>query len=177
MAKMRRSRRTLYDHEMILSRHAAPGPTDLVLILDHLKGGFNVPKIIRSANAMGCRELHFIGIPVFDPGPAKGTLRHTFSRSFETFEESYALLTQQGYSIFALDSQSKSTLGLVQLPQKSAIVVGHEQYGLSFDPLKFEKLKMLRIKQLGAVDSLNVSIAASIACFEYLRQHHLQTEV
>ena len=60
---------------------------DLVLVLDHLKAGFNVGKIIRSANVFGIREVHLVGIPPFDPGPTKGALRHTRTRRFATFSE------------------------------------------------------------------------------------------
>jgi tRNA G18 (ribose-2'-O)-methylase SpoU len=163
-----------YEQEIILSRHQAPGAFPLVLILDGLKSGFNVPKIIRTANALGVREIHMIGIGMFDPSPAKGTLKQTRTRPFETFEQSRASLVAEGYTLFALDPRGEEALGLSPLPEKSALVLGHEEYGLSFDPSRYPDVKLLSIKQFGRVESMNVSIAAGMACFEYLRQRGFQ---
>ncbi len=54
---------------------AQPGAHDFVVVLDHLKAGYNVPKIFRSAEAFGAREVQLIGIGPFDPSPAKGAFR------------------------------------------------------------------------------------------------------
>ena len=166
-----------YEQELILSRHCAPGPFPFVLVLDHLKSGFNIPKMIRAANAFGCREIHLVSIPLFDPSPAKGTLRQTLTRSFETFDESYAALTGEGYELFALDVSGKKTLGSFAFPKKAAFIVGHEEFGLSFDVEKYPAVTALRIPQFGKVQSLNVSIAASLAMFEYLRGADFQPPV
>jgi tRNA G18 (ribose-2'-O)-methylase SpoU len=160
-----------YDRELILSRHQEPGRFPFVLVLDHLKQSFNVGKIIRSGNAFGCHEVHLVAVPTFDPTPAKGSVRHTRTRSFETFKESYEALKSEGYTIFALDPSAENELGLIQLPEKSAFVVGHEEYGFSFKDGEFPEVKKITIKQFGRVQSLNVSVAASIAAFEYTRQH------
>ncbi len=162
--------RKKYEHEMILSRHREPGPLPFVVVLDRLKAGYNVPKIIRSANAFGCRELHFVGIPMFNPTPAMGTLRKTRSRSFDSVELSLTELRNEGYAIHALAPDGDRELGEFELPEKSAFVVGHEEYGLSFD-WRALGVTGLRIPHLGEVQSLNAAVAASVACFEYLRQH------
>jgi tRNA G18 (ribose-2'-O)-methylase SpoU len=171
---LRKHLRRKYEQEIILSRYQPPGPFPLVLVLDHLKAGFNVPKIIRTANAFGVREIHFIGIGAFDPGPAKGTLRHTKSLTFQTFAESHRELAGQGYSFYALEPRGTEVLGQVSFPEKTALIMGHEEYGLSFRPEEFPDVKLLRIPQFGLVDSLNVSIAASLACFEFIRQRNFE---
>jgi tRNA G18 (ribose-2'-O)-methylase SpoU len=167
---MRKHARRKYEHEIVLSRYQPAGPFPLVLVLDRLKAGFNVGKIIRTANALGAREVHLIGIPAFDPGPAKGALRHTLTRSFKTFSESYALLKSEGYTFYALELLGQRVLGKTEFPEKTAFVMGHEEYGLSFSPEEFPEVNYLHIPQFGRVDSLNVSIAAALASFEYLRQ-------
>jgi len=163
--------RKKYEHEIILSKHHEPGPFPFVVVLDHLKAGFNVPKIIRAAHAFGCREIHLVSIPLFDPSPAKGTFRQTKSRSFTEFQESYDALVAEGYTLYALDHRAELTLGQDSLAEKAAFVLGHEEFGHSFDREKFPAVKGLKIRQFGQVQSLNVSIAASLACYEWVRQH------
>jgi tRNA G18 (ribose-2'-O)-methylase SpoU len=167
---MRKQARRKYEQDILLSHYQPEGPFPLVLVLDHLKAGFNVGKIIRTANAFGAREVHLIGIGVFDPGPTKGALRHTLTRPFKTFADSHALLKAQGYSFFALELLGQRTLGNTEFPEKTAIVLGHEEYGLSFAPEEFPDVHYMSIPQFGHVESLNVSIAAALASFEYLRQ-------
>ena len=169
---MRSYHRQKFAKEIILSKHQPPGPFPLVLVLDHMKPTFNIGKIIRTANALGVREVHLVGIPVFSPKPCKGTLRRTRTQPFDTFADSYARLAEEDYALFALAPQGEETLGAVELPPRSAFIVGHEEYGLSFDPKAYARVRRLRIPQFGAVQSLNASIAAAIACFEYLRQRN-----
>lgn len=131
---------------------------------------FNVPKIVRTANAFGCREVHLVDIGPFNPGPAVGTLRQTRTRVFPNFAASYEVLRQEGYAIFALDGAGTGVLGNVPFPEKTALVAGHEGAGLSFDPAAFPGVTTVRVPQFGPVESLNVSVAMGIAAFEYLRQ-------
>src|SRR3954469_24147840 len=142
---MRKHARRKYEHDIILSRHQPPGPFPIVLVLDRLKAGFNVGKIIRTANAFGVRELHLVGIGVFDPGPSKGALRHTRTVTLGSFAESHAILRAQGYEFFALDLLGQGRLGTLSLPEKTTIVMGHEEYGLSFAPEEFPDVKYLSI--------------------------------
>jgi len=161
-----------YEREMQISRHQPDGPFPYVLVLDKLKASFNVGKLLRTANALGCRELHLIDIGQFDPSPAKGTLKQTHTRNFQTFKESHDALIEEGYTLYAMDPTAELTLGLFELPPKSAFVLGHEEYGLSFKLEDFPKVKPVRILQFGRVNSMNVSIAGALASYEYLRQYH-----
>ena len=58
----------------------------------------------------------------------------------------------------------------VDLPEKSAFVFGHEEFGISFEPDLFPEVERLTIPQYGRSQSLNVSVAASIILYEYTRQ-------
>ena len=151
---------------------AQPGPSDLILVLDHLKPGFNVAKIFRSAQAFGAREIHLIAIGPFDPAPAKGALRAVPARFFGQLEESLRLLRSDDYCAFRMLADGGETLQTVRLPRRCALVLGHEEFGLSAAALA---LPALSIAQYGPVQSLNVSVAASIAMYEYYRQHPLST--
>lgn len=150
---------------------AEPGIRDFVVVLDHLKAGFNVPKIFRSAEAFGAREVHLIGIGPFDPAPAKGAFKNVPARFHDDFDSCYHSLLEQGYRLFALEPDCTNVLQDTPLPQKAAFILGHEEVGISFDRADFPRVECLTIPQLGRVQSLNVSVAASIVMYEYARQY------
>ena len=149
---------------------ARPGPHKFVIVLDQLKAGYNVPKILRSAQAFGAAEVQLVNIGVFDPGPAKGALRKVPAKFPENFAESYADLSERGYTCYLLAADGDESLADIELPQKSAFLFGHEEFGPSFDLNDYPEIKSLKIQQYGEMESLNVSNAASIVMFEYVRQ-------
>ena len=89
----------------------------------------------------------------------------------DRFEQCYNTLTMDEYTLYTLEPDNGCSLRTCEFPKKSAFVFGHEQFGLSFEPRRYEGVQPLRIEQFGKVQSLNVSIAASIVLYEYLRQH------
>lgn len=149
---------------------ASPGVHEFVIVLDNLKAGFNVPKIFRSAEAFGAHEIHLINIGPFDPAPAKGAFRQVPARFFAEFAHSYQDLVERGYNLYALTPRSSYPLHEVKFPARSAFILGHEEIGLSFDPVDYPAIQGLHIPQFGKVESLNVSIAASVVMYEYVRQ-------
>ena len=150
---------------------SGPGVHDCILVLDGLKPDFNIGKIFRSADAFGAREIHLVGVRAFDPEPAKGSVRWVSFSMHDDFVSSYRILRQQGYSIITLEPGSSRQLHECRLPKKTAFVMGHEEFGFSFDRRDFPDIEGAVIPQWGRVQSLNVSIAASIALYEYVRQH------
>ncbi len=159
-----------YDKERQKNLLAKPGAHEFVLILDQLKAGYNVGKIFRSAEAFGAKAVHLVKIEPFDPSPAKGSFRKVPALFHETFAACHAELAAQGYTFFVLDPQGATSLCATKLPLKSAFVLGHEEFGFSFDAKDYTKLGKVTIPQFGSVQSLNVSIAASVVMYEYVRQ-------
>lgn len=150
---------------------AKPGHYPFVIVLDHLKAGFNVPKIFRSAEAFGAWEVHLVGIGPFDPAPAKGAFKNVPARFHEDFDSCYRTLLEQGYTLYALEPGCDSELSSSDLPEKSAFIFGHEEHGVSFSREEYPQVRCLAIAQFGKVQSLNVSVAASVVMYEYVRQH------
>jgi tRNA G18 (ribose-2'-O)-methylase SpoU len=140
-----------------------------------MKAGFNVAKIFRSAEAFGAREIHLVDIGPFDPSPAKGAFKKVPARFFSSFDESYQDLMRRGYRAMVLESACETILPQVQLPRKSAFILGHEEWGHSFDPMDYPDMGCLSIPQFGQVESLNVAVAASIAMYEYVSQRGVST--
>ncbi|MDX1345828.1 MAG: TrmH family RNA methyltransferase [Sedimenticolaceae bacterium] len=159
-----------YEKERRQNLLASPGPHKMIFVLDHLKAGFNVPKIFRSAESFGAQEIHLINIPPFDPAPAKGGFRKVPAHFHDSFADCYRELDARGYRFFTLEPGCANRLDQAELPEKSAFVMGHEELGISFEASDFG-IDCLTIRQFGDTRSLNVSIAASIVMYEYVRQH------
>jgi len=151
---------------------ARPGKHDFVIVLDQLKAGFNVGKIFRSAEAFGAAAVHLVNIAPFDPAPARGSFRKVPAVFHETFASCHAGLATAGYTVFLLEPHGAASVCATQLPRNSAFVLGHEEFGFSFDVRNYPEMQRLSIPQFGSVQSLNVSIAASVVMYEYVRQWH-----
>ncbi len=149
---------------------AQPGPYPFIIVLDHLKAGFNVPKIFRSAQAFGAREVHLVNIDPFDPAPAKGAFKAVPARFHDSFDDCHRGLKEQDYHLFTLEAGSGKELPEADLPDNSAFIFGHEEMGLSFEPDVYPDIQRLSIPQLPPVESLNVSVAASIVMYEFVRR-------
>ena len=154
---------------------AKPGAHQFILVLDHLKPGFNVPKTFRSAEAFGAAAIHLVDIGPFDPAPAKGSFRKVPAVFHDDFESCFLELTEQGYQLFRLAPDADVSLCNCELPEKAAFILGHEEFGCSFDPAEFPTVQSLSIPQYGSVQSLNVSVASSVVMYEYVRQFQQKT--
>ncbi len=150
---------------------AEPGLHDCILVLDGLKPDFNIGKIFRSADAFSAREIHLVGVRAFDPYPAKGSVRWVPFFRHDDFNSCYLQLSGQGYSIVTLEPGCSNLIGDYAFARKTAFVLGHEEFGLSFERQDFPDIQGLSIPQWGHVQSLNVSVAASIILYEYVRRH------
>ncbi len=178
---LRQTRRRLHHQHMAARQRfrrqknanllASPGVHEFVLILDELKPTFNIGKIFRSADAFGAREIHLIGIDFFDPAPAMGSFKWVPAQFHDHFATCHAELAKRGYTLFALDPVNGVPLTEAPLPKRSAFILGHEEFGISAEIAACSDIRPLTIPQFGKVQSLNVSIAASVVMWEYLRQH------
>lgn len=160
-----------YKKQRRANQLAIPGVHEFVLVLDHLKPTYNVGKIFRSADAFGAAEVHLIGIDFFDPTPAMGSFKWVPARWHEDFAACHADLAGRGYALFVAEPAESAALPSVSLPRKSAFVFGHEEFGISFDKADYPDVGSVMIPQFGRVQSLNVSVAASIVMYEYIRRH------
>lgn len=147
-----------------------PGVHDFIIVLDSLKAGFNIPKILRSAEIFGACEIHLVDIGPFDPAPGKGAFKNVPAHFFGSFDQCYANLIERSYTLFTLEADKGEPLARAEIPVKSVFIFGHEEFGLSFEPAQFPGIKGLSIPQFGRIEGLNVSVAASIVMYEYIRR-------
>lgn len=175
MMSKKKYQEKLFQQEMFLNKTEATfGPHEVIIVLDHLKDDFNIGKIFRSGEILGVQQIFIVGTKFFDCIPAKGTVRKLKCEFFPDFKTCYEKLKSLGFSMQALDVKGESFLGKIDLSKKTAFIMGHEEFGLSFNPQDFEGIQLLKIKQFGKTQSLNVSVAASLVMHEYNRQHHLE---
>jgi tRNA G18 (ribose-2'-O)-methylase SpoU len=166
-----------YMQEMLKSKTAPLGPHELIAVLDNMKGEFNLPRIVRSANLFGCREVFIAGTEYFNPYPAVGAVRHTRIRNFKSMDEALLCLKEMDYTVYALQPPNYEGSDLFKqvFSDKTAFIAGHEEYGISIKIENYPFIKPLHIPQFGIIESLNVSVAMSIALSEWVRQKHYLT--
>lgn len=151
---------------------AKPGEHQFILVLDNLQAGFNVPKIFRTAEALGAHEIHLINIDAFDPAPAKGAFRKVPAKFHDNISDCFKQLNERGYTLFTLEADIGEVLYETKLPEKSAFILGNEDSGISFNAANYPEIDCLSIPHFGETESLNVSVAASIVMYEYISQYH-----
>ena len=163
-----------FHQEIIKSKNADLGPNNLIPVLDNLKGEYNLPRIIRSANIFGCREVFVVGTPFFNPYPAVGAIRVTRIRMFKDMKEALEELRKMNYEICALLPPKYGAKSIFQSnfsKSGTAFIGGNEGKGLSFDVSLEKDIKPVHIPQQGKIESLNVSVALSVAMAEWNRQN------
>ncbi len=152
---------------------AAPGIAALV-VLDHVVDPRNVGAIARSAVACGMGGLVVaadraapLGATAFKA--AAGALERLPVTVVTSVAEAVRRLEDLGVWTVALDGRAeRSLLGLGLLAEPVALVVGAEGRGLS--RLVAERVSVLaRLPLAGDVESLNASVAASLAMYELAR--------
>jgi tRNA G18 (ribose-2'-O)-methylase SpoU len=154
-----------------LNMVASPGRHEFIIVLDHLKPAFNIGKIFRSADAFGAAEVHLIATNFFDPAPAKGSFKWVPAKFHAGFKSCYEELLGRHYTLFMMGAAEGEDLPDIHMPAKSAFIFGNEEFGHSFNKDDYSRIKALKIPQFGRVESLNVSVAASVVMYEYVKQH------
>lgn len=139
------------------------------VVLDRLQDAGNVGSILRSAAALGVRQVVALkGSAAL--GSAKllraGMGAHFALRLVELAQ--LQDLEQLALPLLATSSHSGETLGEQPLPWPAAWVFGHEGQGVS-EPLLALCRRRLRIPQPGGEESLNVAAAAAICLYESAR--------
>lgn len=162
-----------YQRHLRYNKHfAKPGVHRFQIILDSLKPSFNIGKIFRSADAFGAAGIHLVGNDFFDVRPAKGASKYVPAHFHASFSSCHDELKEQDCALFILDPKATLSLHEANLPVDSGFIFGHEEFGFSFDASAYPSITPLCIPQFGRVQSINVSIAASIVMYEYMRQHN-----
>jgi 23S rRNA (guanosine2251-2'-O)-methyltransferase len=150
------------------------GRMPFLLILDKVTDVRNFGAIARSAYAAGVDAILIPsrGSALINADAMKtaaGALNHLAVCRTENLKDSIDFLKNSGLRIAAISEKSEKTIWETDLSGPIALMLGSEEDGIS--PAYLQKSDIhLRIPMPKPIDSLNVSVAAGIACFEVVRQ-------
>lgn len=148
-----------------------PPDADLVLVLEDVQDPGNVGTLLRSAAAAGVRHVALAGGSAFAwslKTVRAGMGAHFRLNVLEGVDAPAFAAGFRGTSV-ALAGESARSLYELDLRGPVAILVGNEGAGLSDAARRAAKVAA-RIPMPGAAESLNASVAGSLALFEVLRQ-------
>lgn len=153
---------------------ALSGTLGSVLVLDGITTPANVGMILRTATAAGLGGIVVPrrGVASIDPLVIKasaGVAFHAPILRCGTALEACTSLRAAGYPVYGLSADSGSPLFTAALPARAAFVLGSETAGVSSE-LRALVSGWLSIPMFGSVESLNVSSAAAVLCFELVRR-------
>lgn len=141
------------------------------LLMDNLEDPQNVGAILRSAEIFGFTEvfLPLKGTPGIYPSVVKasaGASEHLRIARDRNANQYLKLAKQLGYKIAALDGAGKVDLDELagNAPEKLMLVIGGEDKGVGQFILN-EADYVVRLPQIGYINSLNASVAAGVAMY------------
>lgn len=145
-----------------------------VVLLDGLTTPANVGMVLRTATAAGVDGIVVPrrGVASIDPLVVKASAGVAFRApvvTCGTAAEAADALAAAGFRLVGLAADGSATLFEAELPEHVVLVLGSETAGVS--PEVAERVSTwVSIPMPGDVESLNVSAAAAVACFELVRR-------
>jgi tRNA G18 (ribose-2'-O)-methylase SpoU len=151
-------------------------PKEIVVVLDHLRSPYNVGAIIRTMECVGLHRLMSIGYtPRLDSRQvqrsAMGCERVMNVEYVQDGVTALKALQQQGFKIYVLEtiipSRSVFQLNSSRLNEGNiALIMGNEEFGVDESIIAIAD-QFLHIPTFGKKNSLNVSIAFSVAIYQF----------
>lgn len=152
---------------------AAPVATLDTVVLDRLQDPGNVGTVLRSAAALGVKQVLALkgSAALWSPKVLRAGMGAHFALNLHEGVAPEVLddLVSRGLALVATSSHTRDELHCVTLPLPCAWVLGHEGQGVDAALLARCRLSV-RIPQPGGEESLNVAAAAAICFYETARQ-------
>jgi tRNA (guanosine-2'-O-)-methyltransferase len=145
---------------------------DLTVLMDRLEKPHNFSAVLRTCDAVGVLRAHMVATEVFRPRrtAAGGVGRYVRVSRYPTVEAAAARLKGEGFSLVAAHPSGHAVdFRALDYTRPTALLLGTEQHGLSEEALALADHRVV-VPMLGAVTSLNVSVAAAIILYEAQRQ-------
>jgi len=146
----------------------------LLVVLDGVEDPHNLGAIARTAHAAGASAIL---VPERRAAPLTETVARAAAGALEylpiarvvNVTQTLEKLKERGFWIYGLDERGDELYTEVNYAEPTVIVLGGEGKGLHQGVQKHCDV-LLRIPMAGAVSSLNVSVAAGVVLFEWLRK-------
>ncbi len=160
------------EDELIAALPSQPAP--LLLALDGVQDPHNLGACLRTADACGAMAVI---IPKDRAAPLNATARKVAAGAAETTPTVMVTnlarclrdLKEAGLWVFGADAQAADLVADVGLDGPLVLVLGGEGGGLR-QLTRQHCDRLVRLPQVGAVESLNVSVAAGMLLYEAVRQ-------
>ena len=146
---------------------------NLTVLVEAVNKPHNLSAILRTCDAAGVFEANFIckknEIKTFN-STAQGSQKWVKLNNHETTINAISELKNKGFKLYGTTLNEKSIdYRYFDYSEDTCFVLGAEKWGLS-DELRSKVDESIFIPMSGMVQSLNVSVAASILLFEAIRQ-------
>lgn len=151
----------------------------LNVVLENIHDPHNVSAIFRTCDAVGVPEVSLLysseEFPKISKVSSASAMKWVKSKKYTDTAECFETLRERGYKVYATALTEGSTdLYDVDLTQKVAIVMGNEHRGVSDEAAKLAD-ELISIPMYGMIQSLNVSVATAVICYEALRQRNMNS--
>ena len=155
-----------------------PG-AELLVVLDGVEDPHNLGAIVRTAHAAGASavvvpERRAAGLTDVVAKAAAGALEHLAVARVVNVNRALEQLKKSGFWIYGLDERGEQDYDQVDYGSPAALVLGGEGKGLH-DLTRRRCDLLIRIPMAGKISSLNVSVAAGVALFEWRRRRRKST--
>ena len=146
---------------------------NLSVLVEAVNKPHNLSAILRTCDAAGVFEANFISekdkVKTFN-STAQGSQKWVKLNNHETTISAVSELKKKGFKLYGTTLNERSTdYRNFDYSENTCFVLGAEKWGLS-DQLISKVDESIFIPMSGMVQSLNVSVAASILLFEAIRQ-------
>ena len=146
---------------------------NLTVLVEAVNKPHNLSAILRTCDAAGVFEANFISekdkVKTFN-STAQGSQKWVKLNNHETTISAVSELKKKGFKLYGTTLNERSTdYRNFDYSENTCFVLGAEKWGLS-DQLISKVDESIFIPMSGMVQSLNVSVAASILVFEAIRQ-------
>ena len=145
----------------------------LHLMLFNISGDANIALSIRTAAVYGCSDVWIVGKKKYNRRALVGSHHYINIHKVDTVNNDFFvkhklqpfIIEQNGVPIEEFKFKHYMN------NKKACLIVGSEVEGVPINLIKsLENAQVIRISQYGMIKSLNVSIASSIAIYEYTKQ-------
>ena len=146
---------------------------NLTVLVEDVNKPHNLSAILRTCDAAGVFEANFISkrnaVKTFNSS-AQGSQKWVKLKNHENTIKAISDLKNKGFKLFGTTLNSESVdYRKFDYSQNTCFVLGAEKWGLSNELISMV-VQSIFIPMRGMVQSLNVSVAASILLFEAVRQ-------
>jgi 23S rRNA (guanosine2251-2'-O)-methyltransferase len=149
-------------------------PNAVIVALDEIEDPQNFGAVIRSAVALGASaivwpEHHAAPLSPATFRASAGAVEHARLCRVGGLPSALDRLREAGATVVGLDANGDKDIGEIAAEGPVVLVIGAEGKGLR-RPVKRSCNDLARLPMTGAIDSLNASVAAGIALYEFLRR-------